>query len=447
MGVPVVAIVGAPNVGKSTLFNRLLGQRRAIVTDEPGMTRDRLYGVVSDVLSPFRLVDTGGMTPGADAPFAAEIEQQAELAIAEAALVLFVVDVRAGPTALERDLVGRLRRRGVPLLLVANKADDDRTEVQSHELHGLGAGAPLAVSAEHGRGVDELLEAICAELAARGPQESLESDDEDWLSVTFVGRPNVGKSSIFNRLAGEERAVVSDVPGTTRDAVDTLLRIDDRRYRLIDTAGLRRPGKIDRGPERFSAQRARQNLERSDVAVLVIDAADGLAAQDIHIAGYALEASKPLVVAVNKWDCVEDRENAAKRWKEEIRQRLRFARHLPLVLVSAVTGQRIMKILDLADDVHRAAGIRVPTPELNRWLTGQDSGSTTAPPPRGQFRLYYATQTGVHPPTFLLFCNDPKRAHFSTRRRIENDLRERFGFGAVPIRLRFRGRRERPAFP
>ncbi len=447
MGIPVVAIVGAPNVGKSTLFNRLLGQRRAIVTDEPGMTRDRLYGVVSDAQPPFRLVDTGGMAPGTDAPFAAEIEQQAELAIGEAALVLFVVDVRTGPTALERELVGRLRRRGVRLLLVANKADDDATVLQAHELHRLGAGAPLAVSAEHGRGVDDLLEAICGELEACVPQEALEGPAENWLNVTFVGRPNVGKSSIFNRLAGEERAVVSDVPGTTRDAVDTLLRIDDRRYRLIDTAGLRRRGRVDRGPERFSAQRARQNLERSDVAVLVIDAADGLTAQDLHIAGYALEAAKPLVVAVNKWDRVDDRETAAKRWKEEIRQRLRFARHLPLVLVSALTGQRVLKILDHADEVHRAAGIRVPTTDLNRWLSGQVAGSTTSPPPRGQFRLYYATQTGVHPPTFLLFCNDPKRAHFSTRRRIENDLRERFGFGTVPIRLRFRGRRERPAFP
>jgi len=439
---PLVAIVGAPNVGKSTLFNRILGRRRAIVTDEPGMTRDRLYGVVRDVTPPFRLVDTGGLTPNTEAPFAREIEQQAEVAISEAALILFVIDVRAGITALDRDLAAMLRRRNLTLLLLANKADSEKLASDVHDFHGLGLGPPIPISAEHGRGVDDLLDEIQRELAAFPQEPEEETPGNRWLNVSIVGRPNVGKSSLFNRLAGHERALVSDVPGTTRDAVDTLLEIDDKRYRLIDTAGLRRAGKIQRGPERFSVLRARRNLERADVAVLVIDADAGFAAQDAHVAGFVLDAYKPMVVAVNKWDLISDREAAAKRWEELVRRRLRFAKQVPLALISALSGQRVPRILDLADSVYAAAGIRVPTPELNRWLGRHASGNPESPPPRGQFRLFYVTQTAVHPPTFVLFCNDPSKAHFSMRRQIENSLRERFDFGPAPIRLQFRGRKD-----
>jgi GTP-binding protein len=432
-----VAIVGAPNVGKSTLFNRLVGTRRAIVTDEPGVTRDRLYGEVRDAARPFRLVDTGGLMPGEAVPLAREIDRQAAAALAEASVVLFLVDARAGATGLDEELAGMLLRRGCRVLLVANKVDSPRTDTRVAELHRLGCGVPLEISAEHGDGVAELVDALVESLPESGP----EAASDRCLGVAIVGRPNVGKSSLVNRLLGEERVLVSEQPGTTRDAVDTLLEIGERRYRLVDTAGLRRPGRVRHVVERFSAQRARQNIERCDVAVLVLDATDQLAAQDAHVAGYILDALKPMVVVVNKWDLVDAREAAVKGWEERIRFRLRFTHGAPLVFASAVTGQRVLKILDRVDEVHAAGGVRVPTQLLNRWLqTHAVAGSRSDRGPG--LRVFYATQTGVHPPSFVLFCNHPERAHFSLRRHIENSLRESFGFGPAPIRLEFRGRRE-----
>ena len=441
MSLPAVAILGAPNVGKSTLFNRLLGRRRAIVTDEPGMTRDRLCGTVLDVPRPFRLIDTGGLTPKTDAPFAREIELQAEAALREAAVVCFVVDARAGATALDHELASGLRRCEKSLLLVANKVDSDEARTEIHTLHALGLGEPLPISAEHGRGIPELLDALEPLLEARLAEQAAEPAGAGELAVAIVGRPNVGKSSIFNRLVGEERVMVSEIPGTTRDAIDTLLELEHRRFRLIDTAGLRRPGKVRQAAERFSVSRAHKNIERCDVAVLVLDAAEPFAARDAHIAGTILDACKPLLVAVNKWDLVEDREPAVKQWEDRIRRRMRFAKQAPIIFVSALTGQRILKILDHVELLHRVSGIRVATTELNRWLREERTGNPTAPPPAGNFGLFYATQTGIHPPTFVMFCNDPERLHFSLRRQLENSLRDRFGFGPAPIRLQFRGRR------
>jgi GTP-binding protein len=438
MPLPLVAIVGAPNVGKSTLFNRLVGGRRAIVTDEPGVTRDRLYDEVRDVARPFRLVDTGGLMPGETAPLVREIERQAETALDEASVVLFVVDARAGATALDHDLAMALRRRGCRLLVVANKVDSARSATRVHELHELGLGLPWEISAEHGRGVDELIGAVTRLL----PEVTEDGVAGHAVSVAIVGRPNVGKSSLVNRLLGEERVLVSDQPGTTRDAIDTVLQVGERRYRLVDTAGLRRPGKIRQVVERFSVQRARGNIERCDVAVLVLDASASLAAQDAHVAGYIVDALKPMVVVVNKWDLVEEREAAVKLWEERVRMRLRFTRGAPLLFASAVTGQRVLKILDRVDEIHAAAGVRVPTQVLNRWLQAHPAAGPRAGPRAPGFRLYYATQTGVHPPSFVLFCNDPTRAHFSVRRQIENSLRESFGFGPTPIRIDLRGRRE-----
>jgi len=438
MASPLVAIVGAPNVGKSTLFNRLVGKRRAIVTDEPGVTRDRLYGEVRHDAHAFRLVDTGGMTLSEELPLAAQVERQAEVAVAEAALVLFVVDGRAGATALDEDLVARLRRGGCRLLLVANKVDAAESKTRVHELYALGLGAALEVSAEHGRGVEELLEAVVARLP-----ESPASDPEDRrLSVAVVGRPNVGKSSLVNRLLGEERVLVSSRPGTTRDAIDTLLEVGDRRYRLVDTAGLRRPGRIRQVAERFSAQRARQNIERCDVAVLLLDATEEITAQDTHVAGYIFDALRPMVVVVNKWDLVLSKEEAVGRWEERVRRRLRFTHGAPLVFASAESGQRVLKVLDRVEEVYAAAGIRVSTQQLNRWLQTHPASAMRSSARGPGFRMFYATQTGIHQPSFLVFCNDPARAHFSTRRQIENGLRESFGFGPVPIQLKFRGRRE-----
>jgi len=439
---PLVAIVGAPNVGKSTLFNRLIGRRLSIVTDEPGVTRDRIYGTVDEPASPFRLVDTGGLTPRVEAAYAREIERQADAALAEAALVLFVVDARAGVTALDRELATMLRRRGVPLLLVANKVDSKAVEQEALALHELGLGDPHPVSAEHALGVDALVDAVVDLLGPAEEGDVEEPASEPELRVALVGRPNVGKSSIFNRLVGEERVLVSDIPGTTRDAIDTALEFGGRRYRLIDTAGLRRRGRIQRGVDRFSSQRARRNIDRCDVAVLVLDASESLAAQDAHIAGFIVDAYRPFVVVLNKWDLISEREEESKRWLREVAHRLRFAKQAPLLFVSALSGQRITRILEEVDQVHASAGIQVPTADLNRYLHGQTEADPTAPPPRGSLRFFYMTQTGVYPPSFVLFCNDPKKVHFSVRRRIENDLRERFDFGAAPIRLSFRSRRE-----
>lgn len=436
---PLVAIVGAPNVGKSTLFNRLVGSRRAIVTDEPGVTRDRMYGVVRKGPVPFRLVDTGGLTPSTEVPFAREIERQAEAALSGAALVLFTIDARAGLTAVDREVAAWLRRRGTAVLPVATKVETDAVEMQAAELHELGFGEPVAVSAEHGRGVDDLLEAVGERL---GAAEGAEESEAEAIRIAVVGRPNVGKSSIVNRLLGEERVVVSDVPGTTRDAVDVSFSRDGRRFVLVDTAGLRRKGRVRLRAEALSVVVARRAIERADVAILVVDGAEPFSAQEAHVAGYVRDAGKPLVVAVNKWDLVEDREARAKSWEAEIRDRLRFTKEIPIALVSAKSGQRVGRLLDRVVEVHDAASRRIPTPEINRWLQEVAADERAAPARGRSIRLFYATQTGVRPPRFVLFCNDARHVHFSLRRHLENTLRERFGFGAAPIRLTFRSRRE-----
>jgi GTP-binding protein len=353
---------------------------------------------------------------------------------------MFVVDTRAGITAVDREVTEHLRRYGLPILLVANKVDGPKIENDLGELYELGLGDPIAVSAEHGLGIDELLDAIEQRLAEHRPgTPDGETAEARPLSVAIVGRPNVGKSSLLNRLLGEERVLVSEVPGTTRDAIDTLLEKGERRYRLIDTAGIRRRGRVRLRAERFSVARARKNIERCDVAILVLDASEPFGAQDAHIAGYVREAFKPLVVAVNKWDLVEGREEAAKRWSDEVRLRLRFVKQAPMVLISARTGQRVMRVLEHADRLHEAAGIQVPTPEVNRWL--QEVGRLPGQSGPGAPRLLYATQTGVRPPRFVVFCSDPTRVHFSLRRHLENSLRERFAFDGAPIRIDFRSRR------
>lgn len=443
MALPLVAIVGAPNIGKSTLFNRLVGWRKAIVTDEPGVTRDRNYGEVRRGDVPFRVVDTGGLTPRTAAPFAQEIEQQASEALREAVCVLFMVDGRAGATAVDREVAGFLRRRNVPVILVANKIDSEAQDSLVHDLYELGLGDPVPVSAAHGRGVEELLDTIAGFLPEKSQAEPVGEDEGGPLRVAIVGRPNAGKSSILNSLLGEERVMVSEIPGTTRDAIDTLVEREGRLFLLVDTAGIRRKGKVRLSAEASSVLLARRSMERADVVILVLDGSRELAAQDAHIAGYGVDAYRPMVVAVNKWDLVEEREQAARDWEERVRHRLRFAKEVPVLLVSAKTGQRVSRLLDVAVRLHAAAGIRVPTPELNRWL--QDvARAERARPARGRsIRLFYATQKGTHPPHFVLFCNDPAHVHFSLRRFLANSLRERFGFGPAPIRLEFRARRKR----
>ena len=438
---PLVAIVGAPNVGKSTLFNRLIRRRQALVTDEPGVTRDRIYGTVSDAVRPFRVVDTGGLRWD-DVPFGKEILLQAEAALVEASVILFVVDARNGATALDLDVAAFLRRRKAPTIVVANKVDGPAQEAAVHELHALGLGQPVGVSAEHAQGIEDLLDSIEARLPASG-EAATETAGDTEIKVALVGRPNVGKSSLVNRLVGESRMLVSDIPGTTRDAVDTLLTAGSRRYRLVDTAGLRRRGRVSETTESLSSVRARQAIERADVVVLVLDGSEPIAAQDTHVAGYAVDASRPIVVAINKWDLVDEREAKAKDWESDVRRRFRFVKEVPFVLVSAKTGQRVVKILDRVDEVYADAGKRVPTPALNNWLQQEAEKERRAPAKGGSVRLFYATQTGVRPPRFVVFCNEARRLHFSLRRHLENSLRERFAFGAAPLRLTFRSRRER----
>jgi GTP-binding protein len=372
------------------------------------------------------------------------IENQALVAIDEAAVVLFVVDARAGASALDRDIATMLRRRSRHVVLVANKIDAPSHEGLVLALAELGFGDAVAISAEHGRGIDTLLDVVDQRLGDQVADEApQESESERPVRVALVGRPNVGKSSLFNRLVGEERVMVSDVPGTTRDAVDTLLEHDDRRYLLVDTAGIRRRGRARQAAEVVSVVLARRSIARADVVVLLIDASDEFAAQDAHIAGLAVDALKPLVVAVNKWDLIEGREEAAKHWEEEIRYRLRFAKKVPMVLVSALTGQRVLRILDLVDEVHEVAGRRIPTAELNRWLQHVSKVEQASPARGKSINLLYATQTGTRPLRFVIFCRAPKKVHFSLTRFLSNSLRDRFDLGATPIELRFRrGRSE-----
>ena len=437
---PVVALVGAPNVGKSTLFNRLIGSRRAIVTDLPGLTRDRIHGVVKTGGRVFRLYDTGGLTgaeergPSGSEPrdwMASAIRAQTLAAIEESRALALVVDARAGLTAIDRDLARLLRERGKPVVLVVNKVDEPERPALWAEFHALGFERVAAISAEHGLGIAELLDEIEA-VAGPLPLEE-EGSGTGPVSVAVVGRPNVGKSSLVNRLLRAERLTVSEVPGTTRDAVDILVTRPGGSWRFIDTAGIRRKGKTTEHADVLSVVSARRSLERADVVVVVLDASAPLTAQDQTIAGYVSDARRPMIFVGNKWDLVAEPEERTDTLRHEVADRFRFARWAPLLTVSAKTGQRVERLLPLVDEVGRAASHRVSTPELNRFL--REEGTTGRGP-----RLLYITQTGTNPPAFVLFTRDASAVHFSVRRRLENRLRERFGIGPVPIIVKIRGR-------
>jgi GTP-binding protein len=434
---PLVVILGRPNVGKSTLFNKLTGRRRSIVGDEPGITRDRIYGRVEWRAREFELVDTGGIIPDDKEVITSNILSQANAALKEAALILFVVDARAGITPLDEELADLARTSGVPVFVAANKVDTAKFEADSLEFERWGFDSVFPISAEHGTGVAEMLDEVIEHLVA---PDVLDIASQE-IRLAIVGRPNVGKSSLVNRLVGEERVIVSPIPGTTRDSVDTELEYQNKRFRLIDTAGIRRKGKTELVAEKISVVMARRNLEEADVAILMIDAIEGPTANDSAIGGYAHEAGASLIIAVNKWDAVEKDTYTAQRYEERIRDMMKFADYAPVVFVSAKSGLRVTKLLELAQRAHTERRRRVSTSELNRFFERNLEQPRATTPSKYPLRVLYMTQAGTSPPTFVLFTSSasPKaKLHFSYERYLVNRLREEFGFFASPIRIKQR---------
>jgi GTP-binding protein len=425
---PLVVIVGAPNVGKSNLFNRLIGARKAIVTDRPGITRDRIYGTVAVGDGVFALCDTGGLMPGDSDRMSTFVRKQTEEAIEQADLLVFVVDGRNGLTPLEEELAGLLRSRGKPVITAVNKIDNPVEEFRGAEYHRLGCGEPITMSAEQGIGTTDLLEAIERVLS---PLPAASRTDDPEIKVAVVGKPNAGKSSLLNRLVGSERHTVSEIPGTTRDAIDTLIVHGDHRYRFIDTAGLRRRGKTADLAEVLSSAVARKTIQRADVVLMLLDASQPISALDQTIAGYVSDARRPIILVANKWDLVEDPEEATKKLRAEMGRQFQFVRYAPVITVSALTGLRVEKLFAQIDQVQRSAATRLPTAELNRFMRAEVVSG------RGP-NLLYITQTGVLPPSFVVFTHDPAKVHFSLKRQVENRLREKFDFGPTPIILKFK---------
>jgi GTP-binding protein len=432
---PGVVIVGRPNVGKSTLFNRFVGQRTAIVEDIPGTTRDRLQAEVSYRDRRFALIDTGGLEPDAEEGYSALIRRQVETAVRQADVVLFVVDAVAGVTRTDSEIAEMLRRIETPVMLLANKADNDARREAALEFFELGLGEPVPISAYHDLGLREVLDRLSEILPESQSEEAV-----DELRLAVVGRPNVGKSALVNAILGEDRVMVSEESGTTRDAVDTRFLYRDKPLVLIDTAGIRRRGRVERGVEKYSVMRARQAIERCDVAILVLDATQKVAAQDLHVAGFVADAFKGMIVAVNKWDLTEDSEETRESFARNVLRRLQFTPWAPLAFVSAKTGLNIDGLLDLALEIGETRSRRIPTSEVNTVLREAVAANPPPSPGRRPLRIKYATQAEVRPPTFVFFTNDASLIHFSYRRYIENFLRKRFGFEGTAIKLEFRSR-------
>jgi len=453
---PLVALVGRPNVGKSTLFNRLVGERLAIVDDTPGTTRDRLLADSEWNGIEFHVIDTGGIDPShggktplsvGSADFIQEIKEQALVAIEDADAILLLTDGETGVTAADREVADILRRYQKklpdgkfwpPIFLVVNKCESEARRQSASEFYELGLGQPYAISSLHGTNTGDLLD----ELVGSFPSQQDEGED-DAVKIAIVGKPNAGKSSLLNKLTGAERAIVSPIPGTTRDAVDTNIQFEDIDITLIDTAGIRRRGKIDPGVEKYSVLRSFKAIERADVALLIIDALTGITSQDAHIAGFILDAWKSCVVLVNKWDVVEKDAYTMDAYSKHIRQELNFMDYVPTLFISAKTGQRVDKVLPLALQVQEERLVRLTTSKINRVIhEAQDRHP--APSFKGrQLKMYYGTQVRSDPPTFLIYVNDPKLAHFTYRRYIENQLRKEYGFLGTPIRVVMKGKKER----
>ena len=432
---PLIAIVGRPNVGKSMLFNKLVGQRLSIVEDTPGVTRDRLYAEAEWLNRKFDLVDTGGIEPGTDSEILAFMRQQAEIAIQNATVIIFLCDVKTGLTASDQEVANMLLRSGKPVVLAVNKMDQvGHTNPDIYEFYNLGLGDPIAVSAVHGHGTGDLLD----ECFKYFPPEDEEEEEDDVIKVAIIGKPNVGKSSLVNRILGEKRVIVSDMAGTTRDAVDSYFENQKGKYLLIDTAGMRKKSKVDDPIEKFSVLRATMAIERCDVCLILIDANEGVTEQDTKVAGLAHEAGKACIIVVNKWDSIEKDDKTMDRMRQDVRRDLSYMTYAPIVFISALTGQRVDRLFDLINYVNDQASLRITTGMLNSVLA--DATARVQPPTdKGRrLKIYYMTQIGIKPPHFVCFCNDAKLFHFSYQRYLENQIRSTFGLEGTPVRLTIR---------
>ena len=436
MAKPLVAIIGRPNVGKSMLFNKLTGQRTSIVEDTPGVTRDRIYGDCEWCGRTFSLVDTGGIEPGTDSDMLKFMRRQAEIGIELADAIIMVTDVRSGVTAADEDVATMLRKSGKPVALAVNKCDSiGPTNPDVYEFYSLGIGDLFETSAVHGHGTGDLLDWVLENI----PEDNGEEDDDDIIKVAIVGKPNVGKSSLLNRILGEERVIVSNVAGTTRDAIDSYFENDTGKYCFIDTAGMRRKSKVDDAIEKYSNMRSINAIDRADVCLILVDANEGVTEQDTKIAGLVHEAGKAAIIVVNKWDAVEDKEtNTMKNMENDVRQGLSYMLYAPVVFLSALTGQRVDKLFQVIQDVYAQNTKRITTGALNSVLA--DATARVQPPTdKGRrLKIYYMTQTSTKPPHFVIFCNDARLFHFSYQRYLENQIREVFGLMGTPVRITIR---------
>ena len=428
----MIAIVGRPNVGKSMLFNKLIGRRLSIVEDTPGVTRDRIYGESDWCGRKFTLVDTGGIEPNTDNEILTFMREQAQIAIDNATVIVLVVDSKTGMTAADQEVANMLQRSKKPIVLAVNKMDSTGTvDPEFYEFYNLGLGDPIAVSAVHGHGTGDLLDACMKYF----PPEDDNEEDDDVIQVAIIGKPNVGKSSLTNRILGQERVIVSNVAGTTRDAIDSYFENETGKYNFIDTAGMRKKSKVDDAIEKYSVLRATMAIERSDVCLILIDANDGVTEQDTKIAGLAHEAGKACIIVVNKWDAVEKDGKTMDRMREDIRRDLSYMTYAPILFISALTGQRVNRLFELINYVHNQASTRITTGMLNSVLA--DAQTRVQPPTdKGRrLKIYYMTQTGIKPPNFVIFCNSRELFHFSYQRYIENQIRAVFGLEGTPIRI------------
>ena len=432
MSRPLVAIVGRPNVGKSMLFNRLVGQRLSIVEDTPGVTRDRLYAECEWCGRKFDMVDTGGIEPSTDSEILLFMREQAQIAIDAATVIVLVTDLRTGVTAADKDVANMLLRSKKPVVLAVNKADSTgATDVGVYEFYSLGLGDPIPVSAVHGHGTGDLLD----ECLKYFPEADEEEGEDDRVKVAIIGKPNVGKSSLLNRILGQKRVIVSDVAGTTRDAVDTTFENEYGKFLFIDTAGIRRKSKVDERVEKFSVMRAQLAIERADVCLILIDARDGVTDQDTKIAGLAHEAGKASIVVVNKWDLVEKETGTMEKMRKDVMRDLSFMSYAPILFISALTGQRTDRIFELIHFVNDQSNMRISTGMLNNVLAAAQA-RVQPPTDKGRrLKIYYMTQTGVKPPNFVIFCNSRELFHFSYQRYLENQIRAVFGLEGTPVRI------------